>query len=194
MSLSNKIVLLNAPKGAGKDTIAGALADLVGTHTKAFKTALYECAYPLSGCTSFDQFHYLCNDRTLKEKPCSLFYGRSPREFLIHVSEDIVKPNFGVEFFGNKSAKSISPDEFDDGVVFADSGFESEVLPLKKEFGGKNIYVVQFTGQGSEDFSGDSRKFIEVEGVHTIKMKAKNEDCSPEAFANLIIREVNRYG
>jgi hypothetical protein len=192
--LSNKIVLLNAPKGAGKDTIADAMKAAWGTNTMAFKTALYECAYPLSECEDFDQFYFCCNVRELKEAPSTLFYGKSPRDFLIYVSENIVKPNFGEEFFGTKSAHSINFAQFESGVVFADSGFPEEVAPLMKKFGGENIFVVQFTGQGANDFSGDSRNFIEVDGTHTIKMVQTNDGCSPRYFANLIVQEIIKYG
>jgi hypothetical protein len=192
--LSNKIVLLNAPKGAGKDTIAGALKATWWTNTKAFKTSLYQCAYPLSECEDFDQFYLYCNDRELKDTPSWMFYGKSPRDFLIYVSEVLVKPNFGEEFFGTKSARSIKSAEFEEGVVFADSGFPEEVAPLMKKFGGENIFVVQFTGQGANDFSGDSRNFIEVDGTNTIKMVQTNDGWSPRYFANLIVQEIIKYG
>lgn len=194
MVLSNKIVLLNAPKGAGKDTIGRCLKNLYGCELRAFKTALYECAFPLSKCKTWAEFIHLTNDRDAKDKPHRNFYGRTPRQFLIHVSEDIVKPNFGDKFFGVKSAESISIGDFERGVVFTDSGFVEEVLPLIKEFGGKNIYVVQFTGQGSNNFDGDSRDFIYIRDVHTIRMTMKNEDIIPETYAKLIAQEIIKYG
>lgn len=192
--LSNKIFLLNAPKGAGKDTIGRCLKNLYGCELRAFKTALYECAYPFSKCQTYKEFIHYCTDRELKEKPSRLFWGRSPRQFLIYVSEEITKPHFGKEFFGKKSAESISVGDFERGVVFTDSGFVEEVLPLIKEFGGRSVYVIQFSGQGSNNFEGDSREFIHVREAHTIKMRTRNEDIIPENFARLIMQEVIKYG
>ncbi|QDP60413.1 MAG: putative deoxynucleotide monophosphate kinase [Prokaryotic dsDNA virus sp.] len=192
--LSNKIILLNAPKGAGKDTIGRCLKNLYQCELRAFKTALYECAYPFSDCRSYEEFIHFCTDREYKESKMPQFRGMSPREFLIYISEEIAKPHFGKRFFGQKSAKSISLKDFERGVVFTDSGFVEEVLPLISEFGGKNIYIVQFSGQGSNDFSGDSRNFIKVREAHTIKMRTKNEDIIPENFARLITQEIIKYG
>lgn len=192
--LSNKIVLLNAPKGAGKDTVGECLRLMFGCSLRSFKTALYDCTYPFTDCKDMAEFIKHCTDRSLKEKPSPLFHGMSPREALIYVSEKMTKPHFGQEFFGRKSALSISSDDFDKGVVFTDSGFAEEVFPLMKEFGGKNIYVVQFSGQGSNNFAGDSREFIQVDGVHTIRMDVRNENIVPGEFAHLIIQEIAKYG
>jgi len=190
--LSNKILLLNAPSGAGKDTIGKCLQDTYGCELKAFKTALYQSAYPFTNCNNYGQFIHYCTDRVLKEKRSGYFRGMSPRDFLIYISESITKPHFGDQFFGEKSAKSITNTAFESGVVFTDSGFEEEVHPLAKEFGENNLCVVQFVGQGSEDFSGDSRDFISVKGVMTIRMKEKNENMTPKEFAKLILKEIQK--
>ena len=191
-SLRNRIVLLNAPKGAGKDTIGAALAELTGCSLRSFKSALYDCAYPFTDCPNYDTFISLCIGRESKERGSSYFHGMSPRDFLIYISESITKPHFGDQFFGEKSAKSITNTAFESGVVFTDSGFEEEVHPLVKEFGENNLCVVQFVGQGSEDFSGDSRDFISVKGVMTIRMKEKNENMTPKEFAKLILKEIQK--
>jgi hypothetical protein len=192
--LSNKILLLNAPSGAGKDTIGKCLQDTYGCELKAFKTALYCSAYPFANCNNYGQFIHYCTDRTLKEKRSGYFRGMSPRDFLIFVSEVMTKPNFGKDFFGKKSADSISIGDFERGVVFTDSGFIEETLPIINEFSGNNIYIIQFTGQGFNDFEGDSRNFIEPREAHTIKMRQKNEDIKPEVFTRLIMQEVIKYG
>ena len=191
--MRRKIILLNAPKGSGKDTIGSALSDLTGCVLKAFKTPLYDCAYPLSRCKSREEFDTLVIDRELKEKPVKVFYGMSPRNFLIYVSENIVKPNFGCDFFGRKAVDSISVGDFERGVVFTDSGFISEAKPLVNTFK-DSVYVVQFVGQGSESFDGDSRDFINVPGAKTIKLLHKNENITPVEFAKLLLMEVENYG
>lgn len=192
--LSKKITLLNAPKGAGKDTIGAAMEKLYGCELRSFKTSLYECSYPFTNFTNYSEFVRYCTDRELKEKPTSFCRGMSPRDFLIYISEKIVKPHFGKQFFGRKAAMDISLRDLDRGVVFTDSGFVEEAAPIIKEFGGRNVFVIQFTGQNSEDFSGDSRDFIDVHNCHTIKMRQSNDFITPERYAMLITQEILKYG
>lgn len=194
MVLSNTIVLLNAPKGAGKDTIGIELQNLYGCQLRAFKTKLYEIAYPFTKGLSYVEFLHYCTDRELKEKRSNHFWSKSPRDFLIFISERIVKPHFGKNFFGLSATESISAEDFNKGVVFTDSGFEEEALPLVKDFGGRNVFIVQFTGQGVKDFGNDSRGFINIREARTIRMSQPNEGISPEKYAMLIAQEVIRYG
>lgn len=192
--LSNKIILLNAPKGAGKDTIGLALQNLYNCELRAFKTKLYEIAYSFTSGIGYSEFIYYCTDRESKEIRSSKFRGKSPRDFLIFISEQIVKPNFSKEFFGKAASETISGIDFQNGVVFTDSGFIEEALPLIKDFGGRNVFIIQFTGQNSNDFSGDSREFIETDKCHVIKMNQTNDNMSPKEYAMLIAQEILKYG
>lgn len=187
---ANKIIIFNCPAGSGKDTIGRCFKNMYGCELRAFKTALYEATYEYTTCKSYKEFLNYCSDRDLKEIPNSNFDGMSPRQMLINVSENIIKPKYGKSYFGLKAAEDISPEEFERGVVFTDGGFSEEVLPLIEKFGKRNVYIVQFKGQGKNDFKGDSRDFFEITGVKTIKMTAKNEDIIPETFARMVAQEI----
>lgn len=155
------IIVLNGPPGSGKDTIAEFLAKLYGYSHIAFKDELYKEASRVSGLPySFVKF--LATDRKLKDLPNSNFTvsGRnvSPREFLIHVSENIIKPLKGKDYFGIKTAEKA--DNFSN-VVISDGGFEEEFYPLADLASNSNrgLLVVHLFKEGCT-FEGDSRKYL----------------------------------
>lgn len=81
----------------------------------------------------------------------------SKRETLIHVSENVIKPNFGEDAFGKMFVNNL-PEE---GVVFvSDGGFPQELLPVINHVGKYNVLVVRIHREGC-DFSNDSRDYLE---------------------------------
>lgn len=80
----------------------------------------------------------------------------SSREALIHVSENIVKPKQGNDFYGRKLVETIEASS--ERYVFApDGGFTSELVPLLEA--GYNVYIVQLERNGAT-FENDSRKLL----------------------------------
>lgn len=193
MITANKIIIFNCPAGSGKDTIGRCFKNLFGCELRAFKTALYLATFPHTSCKNYAEFIKYCTDRELKEIPNFKFDGLSPRQMLIRVSENIIKPKYGKAYFGLKSAEEISPQSFSKGVVFTDGGFPEEVVPLIEKFGKHSIYVIQFCGQGKNDFEGDSRDFFNLPDVKTIRMTQENEEIIPESFARLVAKEIELY-
>lgn len=152
--MAARIIVLNGPPGCGKDTIADWLVEN-GYAKVSFKDSLYEFtakkyALPLS-CV-----WQVCNDRDKKEIPHKWFNGRSPREALIHVSEDIIKPHLGKDFFGKSAAASVLLNSKTDKFVFSDGGFLEEIAPLTKI---APVTVIRLYREGF-DFSNDSRSYI----------------------------------
>ena len=80
----------------------------------------------------------------------------SSREALIHVSEDIMKPKYGQDYYGRKFLEKVegSPERY---VFTADGGFKDEVLPLLNS--GYNVYIVHLERLGAT-FDNDSRKLL----------------------------------
>lgn len=157
----NKVaIIFNGPPGSGKDLICDYLAGeefvnfsvINATHLR-FKDKLFElvqCIYGLSE----KEFFEIYNDRELKETPLDVFYGRTPRGAMIHVSEDLIKPNFGKDYFGRAAAKAMKP-----GInCFSDAGFPEELEPIYNETEGQML-IVQVHRDGC-DFSNDSRNYI----------------------------------
>tara|TARA_R110000803_G_scaffold13482_9_gene37922 strand:- start:7155 stop:7796 length:642 start_codon:yes stop_codon:yes gene_type:complete len=188
--LKGKVVIMNCPPNAGKDTITASLCQVTGAAHAEFKDQLYKCTaalfnYPL------EAFKELSTGRSTKELPCEdlgLPYENfcrlcditgteypesrgkiylSPREALIYTSEILMKPNFGQDYFGKAAAKNVNK-QF--GSVFSDGGFNEELKPLIEEFGASNIFIVQFTRGDNVSFEGDSRNWLEIpEGVNCLR-------------------------
>lgn len=153
----NPIILLNAPPNAGKDTIAHRLAEELSLPHVEFKSKLFELALSISGLTQ-EQWDSLYT-RDLKESPSDELWGMSPREFLIDISERMVKPVCGRDYFGVQAAKVAK-----DGGVFSDSGFNEEASTLVDVLGGDRVFCVRFTRDGCT-FEGDSRSFLTTESI-----------------------------
>lgn len=80
----------------------------------------------------------------------------SSREALIHVSENIVKPKQGNDFYGRKLVETIEASS-ERYVFVADGGFKEEATPLLEA--GYNVYIVQLERNGAT-FENDSRKLL----------------------------------
>ena len=80
----------------------------------------------------------------------------SSREALIHVSENIMKPKLGQDYYGRKFLEKVerSPERYS---FAADGGFKNEVLPLLDA--GYQVVVAQLERSGAT-FEGDSRTLL----------------------------------
>ena len=158
MRHAQNVTVLNGPPGSGKDTLAALVQPAAPVAFKDFlyfKTAEYYSIY-------IDAFKRACADRERKELPyfCEGTYkrfGLSPREMLIHVSEEIIKPKYGKGYFGEAAAKEwygkCSP------VIASDGGFYEEVQPICDTFGKENVLIIRLHREGF-NFDGDSRNYI----------------------------------
>ncbi len=189
MKLSNTVIILNAPPNSGKDTICAALCEATGAYHREFKAHLYQCTAALFD-VPVDELRRLCGDRETKEVPHSWFkldYSGmcrlreaqdkvkprlcagaliSPREALIYTSECVFKPAMGDDYFGKIAADNI---DMNMGAIFSDGGFDEELIPILEKCGNLNVFVVQFTREGTS-FAGDSRNYLNVpEGVPLLK-------------------------
>ena len=204
--LSNTVILLNSPPNSGKDTICKAICEVTGASHNEFKHHLYKCAATLFNM-ELTKFIDLATGRNTKEVPIpSLKLDRkqyfrlcdvmervwglmaesddieiSPREALIYTSEVVVKPNFGVEYFGNMATNNIN---LETGAVFSDSGFNEELTPIINRVGAKNVFVVQLSREGTT-FDGDSRNYLTVpDGVP--KLITSNDGTIDEVVDNIL--------
>lgn len=168
----NKIIIFNGPPGSGKDT----LAELCRTsfyisgytkHHMRFKTILFEHTIDLFRIDP-DVFYRLYNDRVSKEKKTELLSLNemqfSPREAMIYTSEDVYKPLYGKDYFGQKLAESIPNKSM---VFVSDGGFVEEIDPLVYKFGSENIFIIKLFRHGC-DFKKDSRRYLDIPDVKTI--------------------------
>ena len=80
----------------------------------------------------------------------------SSREALIHVSEDVIKPKYGQDYYGRKFLEKVesSPERY---VFTSDGGFKNEAIPLLDK--GYNVCIVHLERLGAT-FDNDSRKLL----------------------------------
>lgn len=99
----------------------------------------------------------------------------SSREALIYVSEVLIKPRFGDDYWGKKRAEHAERMIKDGGcniILDGSLGFTEEVIPLLDVVDKENILVIRVEVDG-EDTKGDSRHLIE-EGVFPNFVRIKN--------------------
>ena len=150
-----KVVIFNAPPDTGKDYLVDHLvSNGGGAYYKAeFKGRLKTIVMAVYGLSEEEHtFFYL---RENKDKKFERLGGKSIRECYIEVSEDVIKPFYGKDYFGKAAVYSL----VEGGVnLFSDGGFPQELVPLVEAVGGANVLVVRLKGVGS--FVGDSRDYL----------------------------------
>ena len=167
-----KVIIFNAPPCSGKDVasefvVKGLTSIGIKAQHKEVKENLFRATKACFG-VSQQQLEILYS-RENKDKPCRdlIIDGKmqSIRQAMINTSENVLKPLFGNNVFGIMAAKSL-----EEGVnIFSDGGFKEEVEELRDEVGRDNILLIQILREGYT-FEGDSRSYVEVEGVKTIKI------------------------
>ena len=152
-----KIIILNGPAGVGKDTIGNALAAHYDCKLVTLKRPMFSIAASLLGGKEFDKFIAAYNDRNQKEQPQSFLGGKTCREFMIWISESVVKPLFGKEQFGKLMSEQIWACGEGKTYVCTDGGFPDEIIPLVED--GHDVTIVRLFMDG-KTFEGDSRDYI----------------------------------
>ena len=172
---ARKLIILNAPKGCGKDVAAEYLANMYNFHHVEFKAPVEELVKSFYSLT--EKEHELLYRRENKEVPQSCLMNKSIRDCYIHVSEDVIKPMFGKDVFGTLLANSL-----EDGVsVASDGGFTEEVGAVAEVVGAENILIIQIHAEG-KTFDGDSRDYLYVNGVRTVSV---NNLFDPQFFEDV---------
>lgn len=184
-----KVIILNGAPGSGKDEGAKHLVSMLkgegvlSRHCE-FKERLFDITRVVYGIT-IPEWERLYT-RENKEKPNGRLQGLSPRQALIHISEDIMKPSFGKDYFGKAAAEDLT-----EGVnVFSDGGFIEEVRPIISKVGVKNVLIIRIHRTG-HTFQGDSRKYL-PDGFGPLVVDVENNGTLEEYFKALEY-EVGRW-
>lgn len=159
-----KVIVFNGPSGVGKDTAVRTVLSYLFTHAPYMNTKHFKFAEPLKRAThalygadwSWDYF-----DRPdmagKKDVPCGEFFGLSPRQAYISMSEDYAKKQ-DEQFFGWIMRRRIGA-HMGNVHLISDSGFAEELEPTIKYVGPENILIVELYADG-KSFVGDSRNYI----------------------------------
>jgi hypothetical protein len=94
------------------------------------------------------------------------FGGLSVRQAMIKVSEEVIKPVYGKNYFGESAAKTLAEGKLN---IFSDSGFMEELIPIRNKVGAENILLIRLIREGCT-FKGDSRGYLDprVAGIKSI--------------------------
>ena len=187
-----KIVLLNGPPRCGKDTAAGFLCDRL-------RGIEHKCADPLRnavpamfGMALTDWRHAYLH---AKETPHPALQNLSPRQAMIWLSEQVMKPTFGEDIFGRIATTALRArlavyDGANPLVLISDSGFESEIVPMAEAFGAENMLLLRIQRPG-HTFAGDSRSFIRpLPGMDCVEVF---NDGSLLDFEHALVAEVQSW-
>jgi len=154
------IVLFNGPPRSGKDEAADYFKQKGFKHL-SFKYQLYRETCNYFKC-DYEWFMERYDDRSLKEVPHVDLGHMSCREAMIYVSEKVIKPKHGLDFFGKQVANEINLSK---DYCISDGGFIDELIPVINRIGSDNFVLVQLTRDGC-DYSSDSRRYFDGELYH----------------------------
>lgn len=178
-------ILLCGPREAGKDkAIEYIINQGINLSQRECKDVLHVTTQAIFQI-DHERYWEIYNDRKLKEKPLPEFTvtfeaweslckiigvgkiknerylknGRhvmlSIRQAVILVSECLIKPTLGKNWFGVRRAAEILDGEI---IVDGSAAFLEEIPPLVQRVGMDNILLIRIKGRGT--FEGDSRSFI----------------------------------
>lgn len=170
------IINLNGPAGCGKDALCDLLVQQASPGYRIvhmeFKELLFDVAIRAAGVSR--KLWFSLYEREYKERPTPYLQVNgvsvSPRDWMIHCSENVMKPTFGNDVFGKAFAKKLT--ELADStpvsekliVVVSDGGFIEESIPVVETVGPDNYFLIRIHRlhkDGREyDFGGDSRRYI----------------------------------
>lgn len=162
-----KVVVTNAPPETGKDFAVDAMCfKETRWEKREFKTPIYEIAAAIYG-VSYRFMRELATDRSTKEYPQEELQGKTPREVLIEVSEKVIKPFYGKDYFGKRVVKEMyNPDNV---YLLSDGGFPEELHGIMEKIGPENLLVIRIMSEG-KNFDNDSRRYLTKEDIPGVKI------------------------
>lgn len=188
------IIAFNGPPRAGKDTLAGMVADKICPITDA-PVVLESLSLPLRNI-AFSMVGRVYQDSAYESFKNEYFerLDRTGRQLMIDASESFLKPTYGIEIMADLLIQRIRRLPANAIVLVRDSGFQIEVDPLIREVGERNLMVVQVHRKGC-DFSKDSREWV----YHPTDMNMQIWNDKPLDYleveaGRLIFRLKNQFG
>jgi hypothetical protein len=152
--VTRAVIVLNGPRNVGKDTLARHVMHSfnveirhakISDELKVMTHAMY--GRPDLPANTFEE---------VKDLPCDLFFGRTPRDTYISVSENHIKRFHGQSFLGDQMARRLKLEGVPDRMLL-DSGFAVEAKPVLDCFDRKLLIRIRRAGHG---FEGDSRSYM----------------------------------
>ena len=150
-------MVLNGAPGCGKDTIANMLKKRVyELQNVKFAEPLGKMLAAMIGVEYESEEYYLWRED--KKDVIHPMLGMTPRQFLIYMSEEVVKLKFGRDYFGKIAGNVVN--STDKPIVVTDCGFQYEYEAFKQSLSGDNdIRLVRVLRDGC-DYENDSREYV----------------------------------
>lgn len=188
------IIVINAPPRSGKDEICKLLVkESPNVAHEEVKELLFQIAVSSAGITRplWDALY----TREYKEKPTPYLQINgvqcSPREWMIHCSETIVKPHFGKSAFGRAAVERLKNNyASDEIIIYSDGGFAEELAELSDyAYGtGGEFFLARVHREGC-DWGNDSRTWLSLadNGIFGHERDFENQEgllhvCAEEIF------------
>ena len=175
-----KILFLNGPPRAGKDTVGNYLQmHNLGVETAKFAGELKDAVHRAFHL-DVDTDHF----ESRKDQPCEEFLGQTPRSVYIAFSERFMKPLYGPGVFGRMLVKTLKGMEQAGAwlVAITDSGFREEAEEVLKVF--PDALLIRLHRDGTS-FVGDSRSYIQL-GIEAVDMR-NDSPTAPQTIAEFVI-------
>lgn len=163
--MSNKrVIILNGPPGSGKDTIADFIAAEFNAEHLRFKTKLYAITALINNI-KLDTFMRYASDKDTKDST-KLARGLTARQLLIETSENVIKPYYGKEYFGNDVGNSILKSN-KSLFAISDGGFPEELSSMIGAgcLNYSDVVIVKLYRTGC-NFDNDSRTYFNEALLH----------------------------
>lgn len=191
------VIVFNGPPGCGKDFVAATMKEIMtdmGTtvHHNEVKNRLINltCLIHDISREEWDQSYH----HPTKDMPHIKLGGLTMRQALIHVSETVIKPNFGQNYFGRAAGKSLK-----DGVnLFSDGGFEPEIREIMNAVGRDNFLLVRIHPlvdgelKGFEG-SGDSRGYVMCDDIPSVDVTNDYTESFVDLVADSVAELMERH-
>jgi hypothetical protein len=190
--MTTKIIVFNGPPRSGKDSATDFAMKYLGKRGLRYRFAapLKAATHAIFGLTDtgIEAFNYT------KEIPNPNMEGMTPRNAYIWLSEEVLKPKFGRNFFGKLAVRTIKyrlsqKSEAEPIVVISDCGFIEEVQCLIEAFGAENVNVVHLY-RPDTNYSNDSRGYVDAGIKHLVFNNSDLTDLKEKVIA--VVNEIDR--
>lgn len=154
------LIGLSGPPRSGKDSVGVALAKIIRERhpvtvcVRALSMPMRKTVYAMIG-KDYTLEHY----ETTKDVPLPELGGKTIRQSMIALSEEHVKPLYGIGFWGSALLNTLPIEGGTRVIIVTDMGFDAEVEVFVEAFGAENCMWPQIVRPHC-DFSGDSRGYV----------------------------------
>lgn len=152
------VIVLNGPPASGKDICCDYLKDNGYIHIE-FKKQLFQDVIKYYGVD--EEWFFEGYTREGKDQKEYLLKGKSRREALIHVSENIQKVKYGQDYYGFVAASGMDTDK---NYCISDGGFVPELSHIINKFGKGDVQFIRLYRDGC-NYLADSRRYIKFDLV-----------------------------